>query len=120
MSSKNNNKENPVLKIKKKRSIPFKIIDSAKILIEKKEALKTIDLDDYDININLANDNAPKQIKKKISKEKETSIIKSSNIIFVSDISFQNENLILEKNLHQLEKQMKKLKIKGNKKNKKH
>ena len=31
MSLKNNNKQNPVLQIKKKQSIPFKIIDSAKI-----------------------------------------------------------------------------------------
>ena len=56
--------------------------------------MKSIDLDDYDININLTNDNDPKQIKKKIAKEKETSIIKSSNIIFVSDISFQKKIFI--------------------------
>ena len=112
---------NLIEELKNKNSLSFKCFDSEKILIEKDEALKDLELDDDIIdNSNVIKKNEKKldlennneKIKCSIIQGKE-SIVKNSNIVIISDRNCVNLDSILEKNIHKLEKQIKKVHVKN-------
>jgi hypothetical protein len=92
--------------IKKKQ---INIFDSEKILFEKNEALKELELNDdviYDnLNFHTINEKFNKQSTKEIIND--SSLIKSSNIVIVSDRSCNYVHDLIEKNINKLEKQIK-------------
>jgi hypothetical protein len=112
---------NLIEELKNKNSLSFKCFDSEKILIEKDEALKDLELDDDIIDnsnvikknekiLDLENNN--QKIKCSIIQGKE-SIVKNSNIVIISDRNCVNLDSILEKNIYKLEKQIKKVHVKN-------
>jgi hypothetical protein len=112
---------NLIEELKNKNSLSFKCFDSEKILIEKDEALKDLELDDDIIdNSNVIKKNEKKldlennneKIKCSIIQGKE-SIVKNSNIVIISDRNCVNLDSILEKNIYKLEKQIKKVHVKN-------
>ena len=92
--------------IKKKQ---INVFDSEKILFEKNEALKELELNDdviYDnLNFHTINEKFNKQSTKETTND--SSLIKSSNIVIVSDRSCNYVHDLIEKNINKLEKQIK-------------
>ena len=101
--------KNKAQQIKKKQ---INIIDSEKILFEKNEALKELELNDDDIydNLKIHVIDDENNIK---SPTQDSTIIKNSNIIIISDRSCNVHDLI-EKNINKLEKHIKKNSEKNN------
>ena len=99
--------------IKKKQ---INIFDSEKILFEKNEALKELELNDDDIydnfNLNVINDEYNNKSTTEIIHD--TTLIKSSNIIIISDRNSNNVHDLIEKNLNKLEKHIQKSSDKNN------
>ena len=107
---------NLIQELKNKNSLSFKFFDSEKILFEKDEALKDLELDDNVIdnsNVKINNENKFDLENKNNDKKKSSiiqgkeSIVKNSNIVIISDRNCLNLDSILEKNLHKLERQIK-------------
>ena len=99
--------------IKKKQ---INVFDSEKILFEKNEALKELELNDDDIydnlNLNVINDEYNNKSTTEIIHD--TTLIKSSNIIIISDRNCNNVHDLIEKNLNKLEKHIQKSSDKNN------
>ena len=97
--------KNPVEQIKKKISKKIPIIDSEKLLFEKNEALKDLELED-ELEDNILEKNYHEKTKCS-SIKRENSIIKNnSNIVIISDRSVENDS-ILDMNIYKLESQIK-------------
>ncbi len=116
---------NLITELKNKNSLSFNIFDSEKILFEKNEALKDLELNDDIIdntNVKIKDenkfdlDNNNEKKKSCITQGKE-SMVKNSDIVIISDRNCINPDSILEKNIYKLEKQIKKVrgKIHSNK-----
>ncbi len=106
MSSTTYTFKNKAQQIKKKQ---INIIDSEKILFEKNEALKELELNDEDIydnlKIHVINDENNKKTQTELIQD--STLIKNSNIIIISERSCNVHDLI-EKNINKLEKQIQK------------
>ena len=102
MTSIMNYRESPILKMKCQNRKTFNILDSNQILYEKNNALKSIELDDDDdieeINTNSLETRSPQY--KEINND-------DNYIVIVSDRNCKNNEFVLEKNIHKLEKYIK-------------